>query len=1186
MKDLFKNVKLAIFVIFTSAMLQACGGSSNSADRYTISADVANVAFSSEVLQTSTDSIEVKVNFKGDGLLLGYAPDAQPAIIRVDGEDIPWLEFRTENITDTSATIHIDIVNAERLPLFNFETTLRISTGDVTNTTLVHHDIDVSLLVWQIFADTDLITFNGTFGDESIPSQTFELLSGANEWTVSSDVDWLSFSPSSGTGSTTITVTPTINTFTSAGLQQANITISEATLGDSQTLPVELGLDNVYLYADKATIAFTATPNVKATEQVVNIASNSPTTLTWTASTDATWLTLAPIEGTEQLSIIADATMAPSNDTSVASVTITATEASDVIAETITVSLYNSDQTTENKTITDIVVNSQAMVNAPSLPYTYIGTNNELRIYHQYTGELISSLTISPENTLLEQLLIHPNGHLMLAKADETMTSEDEQGNPIEEIVTHRYKINLSDLTFTEITEANIAYEPSQFVRLSGRYFVLTQTLELADDNLQRLFWDGQNAFFARGFDIAAQSNALYALDANDSSFKRYVASVNDFTSKSVSLELTHDYRPDLLPEELDQNTAIKDFVVTNNETGIYTISSTSEWISFDGTDFIDNGLLETNEDIVTLAIDKSSNGRAHYVRFDPTQGFLVNVYDEQQALSATILTNGNQPASVDISADDKRLALNATSSEQIEFISLKQFDSSATKLNFAMTFGDSEVTSQDITLTGIGENWTATSSQPWLILTPNNSGETATLTASIDTSLITGWGLFSATITVYDPASNSYSIITVEFAVDAVRLSSNYPALAFNQLATQQTLTHTVDVLFNGSNAVTWQASANVDWLTLTADVANNKLIITAVPENASGNIMHFGQVDITPVDSNDALAGKISVSLHKDVSDAADVTINDVSANSDAVAIDPLRPYIYVGIADSIKVYNVISGALVTSITSPLAGFDLTNLVIHPNGSMLLASNLEEYDDNGTPSTRVNHYQIDLSTYEITAFDRDSVSISNRPSLIKMISGKAVVVTQTQEFSDLTLSRQYWDQDTAFFGSAIATAASKDSVMAYNNTTATIEEWQLSYNDYAEQTISATPMSSYQNDNFSNSLSHFVADTHGENIYTATSVTEWSTYDGSEYIDQGVMHADDNITTLNVTNDSANNSYFYRYNPLAGFTITKYDNAQTEVWSQVLSTGTGTSYLMPSYQRVISYDSGTETITILPTP
>ena len=1169
MKDILKNLNSFIYVCVVSLLLTACGGSSSDKNKYTISSTTNTINFSNEILVATDASSSVNVTFEGDGLLLGFAPEATPAA---------WLSYRTENVTASSATIHVNVENEELIAPGLYTTTLRLSTGNIERTDLVHHDIKVELRVWQLSTDTQTVVFNGTFGDTAIAAKAFELTSVDNEWTVSSDVEWLTLEPSSGTGSSTITVTPTIDGFTSAGLQQANIILTEATTGDTKSLPAELGLDNVYLYADANNIAFTETANVKAIEKTISILSNSASTLDWQATTEASWLTLTKNAETNQLTVSANSSDLANDSITNAEIILSTVEESTVINSSIAVNLYKNSELTENKSIEELNVNNNGIKSAPALPYVYIATANELRTYHQYTAELLNTITVSPEETLLEQLLVHPNGELILAKADETIVGEDEDGNPTEEMVTHRYKINLTDNSINEIEDSTLQFEPDSFVRFNNRYYVVSQTLEFADEDLQRLYWDEADAFFARAIDTAKQNEAFYALDANSSTFKRYQVTSNDFTSEKVSIELTHEYRPELLAEE----EFITDFVTTDNDSGLYTISPTSEWIGFDGTTYTDNGLLETNEDIVTLALTKNNNGRAHYAKFDPTQGFVIDIFDNQQQVAAQIITQGSQPTGIEVSADNSRLVINAGSNDIVEFVGLSQFNTSAEQLTFNTTFNDSDAEAQTLALTGIGVGWTATTSAPWLIISQNTSEDGDSVSVDIDTSQISTWGKFTGTVTIYDPTTGSYKVITVNLAVDAVRLYSNFAALAFNDTPTKQTLVHTVDILTNNESSISWQASSNESWLSLAVDNDNNTLTITAIPANASADDIHYGTITLSSTEDGAALSSTINVSLNRQSTDAGDVTINDINANSEAISLDLVRPYIYIGVSDAISVYDINTGALVNTISSPLSGFDLTNFVMHTDGQSMLVSNEETYtDENEQQQTRVNHYRVNLADQTIEQINADNIGIDFRPVLIKTVDGMPVIVTQTQELADINLVRQSWDQANAVFAQNVSFAANKNNFVFASTGASQLVEFTLSYNAYADEMVTGSQTSTFDNDNFA-TLVNFALSSTGADIYTANSNLEWSSYDGSTYTTQGLLHAGSNISTLNTVVDSGNNSYFYRFDPTLGFTLTKYDSSQVEVWSQTITSGASQNFMAPDYQRVINLNTNTNTLTI----
>ena len=649
MKEQLRHLGVVVFVI-TTLLLQACG-SSEDKRVFSIVADVTKAEFSHEFLQESTDTIAIQVNFEGDGLIVGFAPDEQP---------VGWLSYRAENVTDNSATVYIEVTNAQFLAVDTHTTKIRIATTNDDASKFAAQDIDVSLFVWELATDRAKINFSATFGVSQIPSTTINISSESNVWTASADVNWLSLDVTSGTGDGEIVVTPDVSSFLASGLQQGNIVLTEVTSGDSKLVPVDLALDNVYLFAERSAIALTSTTTISALEQTLTISNNGELTVAWQASTDVDWLTVTQLNDT-QLKITADPTTAPMNENSAAEIVISASAGASVINETINVSFYNSNLDVENKVLTALEINNNEMLVSPLAPVFYVGIDNALHAYNQYTGELASSLLVSPEGTLLEQLIMHPNGDYLLAKAIEIVTEED--GSITETI--HRYRVNLIDNSITKILEADIAYEPTDIVRLQGRYFVVTQTLEFADENLQVVFWDAANAYFANEIDVATQASTLFALDNNTTTkfanLKRYIPQANDFGDEKISITLTDEYHPQLLGEAQ----YIRDFIVSNDEKKIYAISETSEWISFDGENFVDNGLLEANSDVVTLFLVKGNDSQPNYFRINTTNalGFYLNSYDAQQTVLHTTFTGQSQPSRIKLSGDNQRLLLNVDTS-------------------------------------------------------------------------------------------------------------------------------------------------------------------------------------------------------------------------------------------------------------------------------------------------------------------------------------------------------------------------------------------------------------------------------------------------------------------------------------------------------------------------------------------
>jgi hypothetical protein len=110
---------------------------------------------------------------------------------------------------------------------------------------------------------------------------------------------------------------------------------------------------------------------------------------------------------------------------------------------------------------------------------------------------------------------------------------------------------------------------------------------------------------------------------------------------------------------------------------------------------------------------------------------------------------------------------------------------------------------------------------------------------------------------------------------------------------------------------------------------------------------------------------------------------------------------------------------------------------------------------------------------------------------------------------------------------------------------------------------------------------LSNFSLSNKGNNIYSANNNSEWASFDGSSYTDNGLLHSNANVQTIDATTDSSDNSYFYRFDPTAGMTYSKYNSSQIELWSElIVADNPKEHYLMPAYQRVLIYDANASSL------
>ena len=200
----------------------------------------------------------------------------------------------------------------------------------------------------------------------------------------------------------------------------------------------------------------------------------------------------------------------------------------------------------------------------------------------------------------------------------------------------------------------------------------------------------------------------------------------------------------------------------------------------------------------------------------------------------------------------------------------------------------------------------------------------------------------------------------------------------------------------------------------------------------------------------------------------------------------------------------------------------------------------------------------------------------------MIAMISGKPVVVTQALEYANLALARQYWDTDNIFFAPVIADVKGNNNIIAHDQASSSLVQHTLQYNTFAKITSTVVNIDSYINPDFGNTIGNITTSSDGSAIYTANTQSEWSSFDGTDFIDQGVLH-NTIAVTVNVETDSSDNSYIYRFDAILGaFILSKSDSAQQPLWNVGYTAGSATSYISPDYQRLIHYNATAKTLVL----
>jgi hypothetical protein len=149
------------------------------------------------------------------------------------------------------------------------------------------------------------LAFSGTTGGPSPAAKTLSVSNtggGTMSWTASETASWLSISPTSGTNSGTITVTPDI-TGLAAGTYTTNITVTATGAGGSpKTIPVTFTVaapTPPALSVTPTSLSFSATQGgANPAAKTLTVSNTGGGTLSWTASDDAPWMSVSPASGT------------------------------------------------------------------------------------------------------------------------------------------------------------------------------------------------------------------------------------------------------------------------------------------------------------------------------------------------------------------------------------------------------------------------------------------------------------------------------------------------------------------------------------------------------------------------------------------------------------------------------------------------------------------------------------------------------------------------------------------------------------------------------------------------------------------------------------------------------------------------------------------------------------------------
>ena len=232
----------------------------------------------------------------------------------------------------------------------------------------------------------------------------------------------------------------------------------------------------------------------------------------------------------------------------------------------------------------------------------------------------------------------------------------------------------------------------------------------------------------------------------------------------------------------------------------------------------------------------------------------------------------------------------------------------------------------------GSGGNWLGATSSPGTV---SGAGLT-TITLTADRSQLSP-GSYSSQLNVQATVNGQLvsTPIAVTVNVDTNRLVVGATGVAFSSFPSRSVLTRSIAVgnVFE-LPGVTWQATSSQSWLGVTpTGTVGQPLVLTANPAGLAPG-QYTAQVLVNSSTSGVTNVESIRVGLVVGASDpAALIELPGVSATF--FATSPVEPWVFVSRGATVEVYDMYSGALVQTITTPAAAQG--QLIVNGNGTRL---------------------------------------------------------------------------------------------------------------------------------------------------------------------------------------------------------------------------------------------------------
>ncbi len=159
----------------------------------------------------------------------------------------------------------------------------------------------------------------------------------------------------------------------------------------------------------------------------------------------------------------------------------------------------------------------------------------------------------------------------------------------------------------------------------------------------------------------------------------------------------------------------------------------------------------------------------------------------------------------------------------------------SPTSLSFTATQGGVNPATQTVSISNQGGGtltWSATENAAWLVVTPSSGTGNGAVTVTVTTGNLTA-GTYNSTVTMNASGTSSVAVpVTFTIATAPVPPAIGASPTSLSFVVTQgggNPASQTLSISNTGGGSLTWSASDNVDWLTLSPATSTGNGVVTA---------------------------------------------------------------------------------------------------------------------------------------------------------------------------------------------------------------------------------------------------------------------------------------------------------------------------------------------------------------------